>query len=86
MLRSQRRKLETAFNYVKVVTSQAGSPIEYGITYEIFVALIQKVYPKQTEFKTRILFKVLDIDGSNVLRNNNIIYTIYSKNLIFLLM
>jgi hypothetical protein len=45
-----------------------GKPIEYGITYEVFLEVIKKVYPKKSELKIRILFKVLDIDGSNVLR------------------
>jgi hypothetical protein len=75
VLRSQRRKLETSFNYLKIVTTNnykleqnIGTPIEYGITYEVFLEVIKKVYPKKSELKTRILFKVLDIDGSNVLR------------------
>jgi hypothetical protein len=75
VLRSQRRKLETSFNYLKIVTSNnhklernIGTPIEYGITYEVFLEVIKKVYPKKSELKIRILFKVLDIDGSNVLR------------------
>lgn len=66
LLRKKRVKLERAFDYLKVRT-RVGGPEEYRITYEIFLLLIRRLYPNKDERKIRILFKVLDTDGTNTL-------------------
>ena len=74
VLRGKRRKLEHAYRLVKTRVSGIDDPLLYAMTYDTFHRLIKIIYPYKSESKIRVLFKVLDVDGSNVLRKINVSY------------
>ena len=63
----KRRKLETAFNILKISSINDIEGRNGTINYRTFMSLIKLIYPEKSNYQIKILFNLLDLDGDNCL-------------------
>ena len=89
-LKIKRAKINEAFEYIKDILSELvekkpdmykfettefiKSPSASVITYEKFIFLMKRIYPKMPENQFEIIFHILDSDGNNLLTFKEFVY------------
>jgi hypothetical protein len=63
----KRRKLETAFNILKISSINENEGKNGTINYRAFMSLIKLIDPQKSNYQIKILFNLLDLDGDNCL-------------------
>lgn len=66
-IRIRRAKLEEAFNLLKSASTNSLEQVNGKINFVTFSKLIKLADSKKSDYKIKILFDLLDLDGDNAL-------------------